>query len=462
VRQLITRRGAEILIGISTALYAVIGIVSHFSLRTNAFDLSIFDYALWNSLNGRTGWVPFVGHSIFSEHFMPILLVTLPAYTLWQSPVTLIVIQVLSVGIAALALLKLARLERINQLVACVLILVFLVSRPSFLAINSYFYPEAFQPALVFALVLTWRLDLMRLYWVCLTLLLMTKEDASIYVATFGAIQYFSGRGRTLRTHSLLTIAIAIAWFALALAVAIPVSRSIDGLPDANHFVTARYAAADGHIRISELTARLFSVQTTITAIALLATFGLLPLGAPEWLGVVVPGFLLNIVARPDTLQAAFAGHYYWALLPWLAIAAIHGARRLERILPRFSVAVVAVLGVVTAASSPMLRVRHFVLDAAAGQTRAQLPNTVGFAVLAQPNLIPHLPHDNRIAALGRQRGPSDRHDFVLLTTSGDMWPFSRSEVAELARKYAMEPTLNPVSSGPLYAFRRTAPRQAP
>jgi hypothetical protein len=151
--------------GACTTMCGIIGIVSHYSLRTNAYDLSLFDYAIWNSLNGRVGWVPFIGHSIFSEHFMPILLLILPAYALWQSPTTLILIQVLSVGTAALLLLKLSRLERVKPFETCVLIFVFLASRPSFLAINSPFNPEAFQPALVLALVLAWRLSRMRLYW---------------------------------------------------------------------------------------------------------------------------------------------------------------------------------------------------------------------------------------------------------------------------------------------------------
>jgi uncharacterized membrane protein len=387
-------------------------------------------------------------------------LLILPVYWLWQSPITLILMQVMSVGTAALLLVKLSRLERAGSFETCVLILVFLTSRPSFLAINSFFYPEAFQPALVLASVLAWRLNRTCLYWLCLVLLLMTKEDASVYVATFGTIQHF--RERTLRPRSLFTIALATAWFAFAHTVAIPVSRSVDGLPDANHFVTARYAGADGHIRISELCARLLSLQAIVTAVALLATFGLFPIAAPEWLGVVLPGFLLNVAAKPDTLQAAFAGHYYWALLPWLAVAALDGFKRLERAVPRCTFAACAVLGVVTAVSSSMLRPKHFVVDAAATQTRAQLPDTAGFVVLAQPNLIPHLPHDNRIATLGRELNRTDHYDFVLLTTSGDLWPLSRSEVASATRKYAMDPRLRLISSGPLFAFRRRATTRLP
>jgi hypothetical protein len=53
-----------------------------------------------------------------------------------------------------------------------------------------------------------------------------------------------------------------------------------------NHFVTARYGGADGYIRIAELGARLFSLQTIITAIALLATFGLFPIAAVDALEV--------------------------------------------------------------------------------------------------------------------------------------------------------------------------------
>jgi uncharacterized membrane protein len=444
----------ELIVLVSTVLYAIVGIVSHLSLRTNAFDLSMFDYALWNSLNGRLGWIPFVGHSICSEHFMPILLLILPVYAVSQSPVTLILIQTLSVGIAVLLLVRLAKVERIDSLATCVVVVVFLLSRPTFHAVNSFFYPEAFQPTLVVSSILAWRRSRIRLYWVCLALLLMTKEDAAVYVAMFGAVRYVVEPTR--RVESLLTIALATFWLAIAVGVAIPFSRSLDGMRDASHFVTVRYGGSDDSLRLADLVRRLISAHAGLTAITLVVTFGLLPLLAPEWLAVISAGFVMNIVARPDTLQAAFAGHYYWAVLPWLAVAALVGSRRLGDAAPRTAVAICVILTLATIASSPLLRKRYFVIDPAARQIRAQIPDTSGLIVAAQPNLVPHIPHDNRITTLGREFDARAIYDFVLLTTVGDTWPFSVDEVTTVARRYGTDPAWRRVGSGPLLAFQRT------
>lgn len=431
------------------------GVVSHLSLRTTAFDLSLFDYALWNSVHGRLGWVPFIGHSIFSEHFMPVLAVLALPYGLWPSPLHLILLQVGAVGIAALLIVHLARFERIDTFAIVVIVAAFLLSRPSYLAINSFFYPEALQPAFVVGCVLAWRLNRPALYWMCLALLLMTKEDAAVYVATFGIIQCVIDPVR--RRQALATVAVAIAWLIFATAIAIPYSRTIDGLPAANHFLTARYGSADGNVHISVLIARVFSLRSAAAALGALGAFGLLSLGAPQWLLVIGPGLIMNLAAKPDTLQATLAGHYYWPILPWVAVAALIGFQRLRLVAPRFAVAWCVLLGIATMATSPMLRSwEQFSVDPAARQTREQLPDTTGLVVAAQPNLVPHLRHDNAIGTLGREFSPPGLYDLFLLTEVGDTWPFSRVEVSRLVEGYRRDRSLVcTASAGPLFIFRR-------
>ena len=437
------------------ALYLVVGLVLHFSLRTNAYDLSLFDYALWNSLRGRLGWVPFIGHSIFSEHFMPILFVLTPVYALWQSPVALIVIQLLAVLTAALLLIALMRSERLDTFATCVIVLVFLISRPSFLAVNSFFYPESLQPALVFASLLAWRAGRFRTYWVCLILLLMTKEDASLFVGSFAIIQWFLEPTRRLK--SAITFVIAVAWFTAAIAIAIPYSRAIDGLPSMNHFINARYGTADGSIVASGLVSRVLSVQSATTLLNVLLPFGLLSLGGPELLAVIGPALIVNLAANQDTLQAAVSGHYLWPMLPWIAAGAVRGYRRLKDMVPRFAIVWCAMIGIATIVSSPIVRnSRRFIVDPAARVTLDQLPATAGLTLASQPNLVPHLTHDNRVMAVGHDVASLHDYDVVLLTTVGDTWPFSTEEILGLVEKCSRDPAFDKVVSGPLFVFRRS------
>jgi uncharacterized membrane protein len=62
-------------------------VADHLTLGTNAFDLSVFDYALWSTAQGgRDGFVPFLGQSLYSHHFMPTLSLLLPVYRFLPSP----------------------------------------------------------------------------------------------------------------------------------------------------------------------------------------------------------------------------------------------------------------------------------------------------------------------------------------------------------------------------------------
>src|SRR5438046_7587337 len=116
----------NMMIGVIMLLYIVAAVTAHLSLRTNAFDLSMFDYALWSSLHGRLGFVPFVGHSIFSEHLMPVLLLILPIYAIFQDPITLIAIQIVAVWLAGLALVCFMNAPNIPSVAAVILAASFL------------------------------------------------------------------------------------------------------------------------------------------------------------------------------------------------------------------------------------------------------------------------------------------------------------------------------------------------
>ena len=57
-----------------------LGLAAHRSLHTNAFDLSVFDYALWSTATGGpVAYVPMFRHSLFAQHFMPTLLAAVAA-----------------------------------------------------------------------------------------------------------------------------------------------------------------------------------------------------------------------------------------------------------------------------------------------------------------------------------------------------------------------------------------------
>jgi uncharacterized membrane protein len=443
------------IIAVWAAIFCVRTTFTHNALGTNAYDLSVFDYSLWSTLHGAIGQVPFMGQSIASQHFMPILLALVPVYAVWPSPVLLIAVQASAFVGAALCFFRFSvKVIGLAPVRATALLVVFLLARRSHGAVTSFFYPECFQAVLVFGLAYAWHRERWRAYWIQAALFLATKEDAAIYLVAFGAVQFV--RHARTRRQSSWTMAVGAAWVVVALLVAIPASRIGDGLNAANPLIADRYGDAGGEVRVATLAMRIISADVLRSTAALLIGLGLLPLGGPEDLIVAAPGLLVNAAARRGTMQAALTGHYVWAVLPWLFAAAAWGLRRVELRSGRAAAIWTAGLLVVTCADSPLLRRIAIVPDVRPGrhvqsQIRGLPPaNTV----LAQPNLVPHLPHSHGMFTLGVGPQPT-APELVLLTEYGDLWPLNRARVKELVAQYRSDPHYRVVSEGPLFAFAR-------
>ena len=178
------------------AVYPALLLLDFFTLRTNAFDLSVFDYALWTAHEGPVaGFVPFFGHTLQAQHFMPTLFLLTPLHFLWPSPVLLVVLQCAAVAVAGILLARIA-LEHVPPLAASAIVLAFLASRKAHSAVISTFYIESFEPALMLGFV--WAASARRWawYWPLVGLALGCKEDVAIYVALFGVLLTVDRRTR--------------------------------------------------------------------------------------------------------------------------------------------------------------------------------------------------------------------------------------------------------------------------
>src|SRR5206468_2880740 len=154
--------------------------------------------------------------------------------------------------------------------------------------------------------------------------------------------------------------------------------------------------------------------------------------------------------------QSAMMGHYFWPFLPWLAISAIAGIRRLQRSYPRVATTWCALLLVAIVADSPIFRSAvPFRVDSAAGTVRGSLPlDITGMTVAAQPNLLPHLPHSWSVRTIGLDQS-NRSYKLVLLAPIGDTWPFTAQEISALADEYKSRREYEALSDGPLFVFRR-------
>lgn len=135
---------------------------------------STFDYGDW--------------HPETAQHDQWMFLVLVPLAALWQTPVTLIVIQVLSIALAAPLLYVAGRRFGATDAAAAVVACAYLVSPSVQGFAYGEFVPLVFVPILACALTLAVREKQLLWTLVFAQLLTGTKEDVGLFVAWFGLV----------------------------------------------------------------------------------------------------------------------------------------------------------------------------------------------------------------------------------------------------------------------------------
>ena len=271
-------------------LYSSLGLAAHRSLHSNAFDLSVFDYALWSTATGGPiAYVPMFRHSLFAQHFMPTLVLLSPLARLFDGPAWLFVVQALFHAAAGFLLYRFAR-RHASSGVALALTAAFLFSRRAHGAATSVFYIESVEPLLIFGALLARESRRLPVYWLLVVLALGCKEDVALYFAVFGIVVAVAERDRRI---GFATTALSVVWLAVSLGVAIPFWRGIYGLDSANPFLEGRYGG------LAETAGRLISLETLNRIITVISATGFACLLAPAWAAIALPGMLVNLAAAP-------------------------------------------------------------------------------------------------------------------------------------------------------------------
>ncbi len=214
-------------------VFSVLTVLRIYALSAFAWDLGIYNQAMYTTLTGRFLYLPGVpggpAVSLFGYHFSPILLLLLVPYAMFPSPVTLVVIQSWGVGLAALPVYllsqKLIRSDRFSFAVALVFLL-----HPATQGVTWYdFHPQAFLPLTVGFTLYFMETRRWAAAFVAAVLALSTQETASVIVAVigFGALLsewwgvWNTGRpwNRERLRFASVALGLAAIWYVVAAAV---------------------------------------------------------------------------------------------------------------------------------------------------------------------------------------------------------------------------------------------------
>lgn len=220
---------------IYTVVFSLFTIMRNYCFETYAWDLGIFNQALWTTVhNGRLFYyTPELlinpSGSFFGIHMSPVLFLVLPLYAIAPSPQLLLVFQSFFLALGIVPLYKLAK-DIIGYRVAGLAFAFAYLLYPPLQGINLFdFHVQSFLPLFFFSVLYFFEKRNWKAYFLFITLSLMVEEHASVIVMFIGLFGLLQQReqilplmktrklGNTVFNVSAATIVLAVVWYLLVL-----------------------------------------------------------------------------------------------------------------------------------------------------------------------------------------------------------------------------------------------------
>jgi len=313
------------------AAYGWLSIARHQRFNSTGYDLAINEQIVWNTLHGRFfASSPEVDNS-FADHFRPFLLIVLPFYALFPSPLTLLVLQTLGLVMGAVPLYRLARYKLSNPAVALAVAAAYLLY-PAVGFIGRFdFHIEVFAiPAFIAAF---YALERGHYKWASFWLIipLLCKENLGLTVAVFGLYALLVRRKWALGA---IWMGVGVFMFWSTSFWLLPTIRgeSLDTLTRYSWLGNSpsQILAALG-TRPAEVWRQVTEPARLLYLLQLFLPVGFLALaGLPELLPAV-PGLALNLLARHHCQPTIYC-QYAVPIIPFVFVAAVYGLSRFKSI----------------------------------------------------------------------------------------------------------------------------------
>ncbi len=434
------------------AWFAVLRLLQHYAFRTHAYDLSLFDYALYYTWRGRFLWTPFVpGPNVLADHFSPALLLLLPIYLVDDGPLGLLVVQAFLVVASGIPLYLTARAALGHRALAAGLTVAYFGNPFLMRGLLYDFHLEMALPALF--LTGLWLVEVTPRPAggvAVLSLAMLVKEDVPIYVAAVALYFLLQGRrrvGLTLGVIALLYGAgVALVGFPALFRGEPPFALSAWSAYGATVPEILGYFATHPGTALAMFWSR--------SLLRLLATFGLLPLLAPAALLPAMPALFISLSGSPG--QRELSAYYAAPLLPFLAWASVRALQRIRGWTARRPWVLPGLILLLLLANLGYLRTfTPTERDRRGRAVLAVVPRTA--SVATQGHLVPHLAKREHVYVIGWnwRREPVD---YIVLDRERGAWPLPGGAVKRLARRLEHDRAYQAVLDDEAYVLFQRAP----
>jgi uncharacterized membrane protein len=450
-----------LLVLLHVLFFAWLSIQRHRAFESNAMDLGYTDQVVWNTLHGRILQFStyrnalidlpldlFRRTDVLLAYHVELLLVPISLlYLVYGSPVTLLALQAVVIGLGALPAFWLARDYLESDWVGLVFALAYLLAPALQGALLSDFHAVSLTASLLLFAFYSLHMRRYVPYFVLIVVAMLAKEDVPLLVAMLGLYLLLVRRERAVGG---ITVLLGAGWFLIATKVIQPYYHGLPTSPFFHRitvFGPTIKASLLNVIREPALVWRWLKQPEIVTYLGgLLASAGFMPLFSPLVLGLSAPVVAMNVFSTWSWTHSEGA-HYSASIVPFVIVAGIYGlgwlARQMARVNGITRRRAVHALSAVTLlvvgyhhyqiGISPISRSytppRITAHDRLAGQFMALIPPDA--ALSTQSGLYPHLAHREKAYFFPAINDA----EYVLLDVTGPSFPITLEEVYVTAER---------------------------
>lgn len=188
-------------------LYSSLSVLRHVHFQSGAFDLGVFDQAVWQYSHFLYPYNTIKDRLILGDHFTLTLPLLSFLYWIWDNVKILLIFQAVFISFSTIAIYKITRIRKFSSFVCFCISVIYSI----FWGIQFAVYFD-FHPILIGVGLFTWLLYFLeakkkKLFILTLILVLLTQEDMGFALAAVGIIYFFR---KNFRKVSFLFICIGI------------------------------------------------------------------------------------------------------------------------------------------------------------------------------------------------------------------------------------------------------------
>jgi uncharacterized membrane protein len=439
------RKYLWLLVLIVTFIYSSLSILRHQHFNSSAFDLGIFDQAIWQYSEFQAPYSSVrsnrLTENLLGDHFHPVLVLLAPLYWFTDRVEALLITQALLFAVAIVPIFLFTE-KRLGQFAGYLFAISYSIFWGVQKAIEFDFHEIALAvPLVAFAIYLIdekrWKA-----YFVCLVLLLLTKENLSLLIFFFGV--YLLTRREFKR--GLISMAAGAVWFILVTKIFIPFfldpeTMRADRVNNYYRYWSYNHLGSGPlGVLLNAITNPLLIIRTLFSPGAKLHTYWLL-FHPFLFLAFFSPLFILAIPLLAERFLSENANlwmadfHYTAVLVPVLVMASVDGlfriTQRIKKIRPRYLIAaascLVLLLNVRLLPEFPLWTLTsraHWQLtpsEVTGRRALSLIPPTA--SVITQGPITPHLTHRRIVYVLHPAIIIPDA-DFIVASERINPYPF--------------------------------------